>query len=148
MCARLGRCRESFSYLRPKDVPQAVLKLRHNGRPESIEAQAKPETVLRYEKEVRLRSQVIANRMHLEDYDVDDIIRFGMQQFLVRADDPVESVSLYDPDLDMVERRPFPKVYHVNLVMVLTAESDPDNPSVRRVRVIFDKDGIRRLESA
>src|SRR5262249_22043963 len=78
----LGRCRETFSYLAPKSIPHEVYDLRHQGDAASIEVMAKPEIVLRHHKEVQLKRRAIVEGMHLEDYDVNDIIRFGLRHFL------------------------------------------------------------------
>jgi hypothetical protein len=144
--ADLGHCRESFSYLAPRNVPRPVYDLRHQGDRASIEVLAKPEIVLRYHKQVQLKSRAIIERMHLEDYDVNDIIRFGLRHFLVGADDAEEAVPTYDQHRDQVERRRFPKVYHLNVVMVLRAESAPERARYRRIRVVFNKKGIKRIE--
>ena len=142
----LGTCREAFSYMSAEDVPRGVMELRHAGRPQSIEADAKPEVILRYQKDVCLLGRPIVERMPLEDYNVNDIMRFGVQEFLVRADDPETRVATYDAREDRVKRRFFPKVYHLNVVMVLRSDAAPDQPLTQRLRVIFDKSGIRRLE--
>lgn len=140
----LGRCRESFTWVADKDVPEDVLALRQLGAAASIEWQAKPEIVFRYHKDVTLNGRAIVERLHLEDYDLNDIIRFGIQQFLVRADDPVDYVATYDASAGTVARRPFPKVYHLNVVFVIRALSG--RAMAKRIRVVFDKGGIRRLE--
>ena len=142
----LGRCRESFRYLRPEDVPKPVFELRHRGADSVLKVMGKPEDVLHYQKKVHLKGLTIAQRLHLEDYDIHDIMRFSMQQFLARAHDPVALVPTFNPERDRVERRPFPKVYHVNVVLLLTDPAHPEQPRAQRVRVVFDKSGIKRLE--
>jgi hypothetical protein len=143
----LGRCKETFGYREPKDVPKDVLDLRHEGRPKSMEAQAKPEVVLYYRKDIRLRGSEVVKRLHLANYEVNDIIRFGIQDFLVRADDPIAVVPTYDVKADAVVRRSFPKVYHMNVIMVWRADAAPEKPIFHRVRVVFDKHGIQYLDS-
>jgi hypothetical protein len=71
-------------------------------------------------------------------------MRFCVSHFLVRADDPVVRVPIYDPQTDAVVRRDFAKTYHVNLVMVMRSATTA--PVLRRIRVVFDKRGIRRLD--
>lgn len=140
----IGRCRESFHYLPAAKIPRDVLAFRHADARSPIEPAAKPEVVIKYEKSVRLGSTALVERLHLQDYEVNDIMRFSLAQFLVRADDPTSTVPVYDPETDAVTTRAFHKVYHLNVVMVFRAVDAP--PLMKRVRVVFDKHGIRRLE--
>jgi len=142
----IGRCRESFSYLDPATTAPEVLARRHRDSTSPIEPEAKPEVVIKYEKEIRLSSACLIERLHLADYEINDIMRFSMAQFLVRADDPIAVLPVYDPETDAVSRREFRKTYHLNLVMVMRCAGSP--ATMRRIRVIFDKHGIRRLEEA
>ncbi len=143
--ARIGRCRESFTFADSADVPEDVLKCRLRDAKASIEPMAKPEVIMHYSKQVNLRSKDMIERMHLEDYNVNDIVRFSLSQFLARADDPTSSIPYYVEEEDMVERRNFRKVYHLNLVMVLRSKGN-GRSSLKRVRVIFDKNAIRELQ--
>lgn len=142
----IGRCRESFAYLDPDSAPADVLARRHRDSSSPIEPDAKPEIIIKYDKDIRLSSASLIERLHLADYEINDIMRFSMAQFLVRADDPIAMLPVYDPETDVVSRREFRKTYHLNLVMVMRCAKSP--AMVRRIRVIFDKHGIRRLEEA
>ena len=140
----LGRCREAFSFLSQNKVPDEVAAHRHRDAVSVIEADSKPEVVMKYEKDVHLDGRVIG-----EQYgplrDINDILRFNVSHFLVRTDDPVRTVRYYDPERDAVASVRCPKVYHVNVVFVLRAQ---EQVTLERVRVILDKRGIRRLEEA
>ena len=140
----IGRCRESLAYLEPEKVPAEVLGLRHAQTPSALEADAKPEVVIKYERDVRLNGAHLVERLHLGDYEVNDIMRFCVSPFLIRADDPISSLPVYDHAHDRVRRREFHKTYHLNLVMVMRSAGHA--PVLEHVRVIFDKHGIRRLE--
>ncbi len=144
----LGHCREAFSFLDHKKVPKAVLQRRHQDNASPIEAESKPEIVMKYEKEVRLSGQKIAH-----DYqrlgDINDIIRFSVADFLVRTDDPTRQVRHYVPERDEVQSVKCPKLYHLNIVWVLKAQhEDEERATYERVRVILDKRGIRKIEEA
>jgi hypothetical protein len=140
----IGRCRESFNYVDPRSVPSEVWALRHANSKSEVEIEAKPEVVIKYEKEVRLSSASVIERLHLADYEINDIMRFCVTQFLVRADDPVVRVPIYELQTDQVVRREFAKTYHVNLLMVMRSAATA--PVLKRIRVVFDKRGIRRLD--
>lgn len=143
--ASIGRCRESFCFVEPKDIPDEVIRCRRKDAKASIEPMAKPEVVMHYAKQVNLRGKDIIERMHLEDYNLNDIVRFSLSQFLVRADDPTSSIPYFIEETDSVERRDFRKVYHLNLVMALRSQGS-GRSALRRVRVIFDKNSIRQLQ--
>lgn len=143
---KIGRCREAFRFLSVKDTPAEVLALRHCDAKESIEAETKPEEVIKYEKEVRLHGPDAVSRMQAEKYEINDIIRFSLTQFFVRADDPLTSLPLFDEATNRVRDHEFHKVYHLNLVVVLHSPSLPGPAAMKRVRVVFDKRAIRRLE--
>ena len=106
---------------------------------------AKPEVIMHYSKQVTLRSKDMIRRMHLEDYNVNDIVRFSLSQFLARADDPTSSIPYYLEEDDRVERRNYRKVYHLNLVMQMSTKGT-SRSTLKRVRVIFDKNRIRELQ--
>ena len=142
---RIGHFRESFSYCEAEDLPEDVLRCRRKDAKVSIEPMAKPEQVIHYAKEVNLRGKDIIERMDLEDYNLNDIVRFSLAHFIVRADDPTSSISYFVEETDSVERRDFRKVYHLNLVMVLHSK-ESGRSMLKRVRVIFDKKAIRELQ--
>lgn len=141
----IGRCRESFSFRNPSDVPDRILQYRRKDAKASIESMAKPEVIMHYSKQVDLRGKDVIERMHLEDYNVNDIVRFSLNQFLVRADDPTSSIPYFVEQTDSVEYRSFRKVYHLNLIMHLQMKG-AKRSRLKRVRVIFDKKSILELQ--
>ena len=141
----IGRCREAFGFLRQEQVPSAVLALRHRDAHASIEATSKPEVVIKYEKEITLDGKVVQKLGGLH-HEINDIIRFNVSEFLLRADDPTTLVEVYNPEGDRVEELACPKVYHLNVVFVLKAEDERRSPTMEHVRVVIDKRGILSLE--
>lgn len=139
----VGRCRESFEFVPPSQVPPEIHRRRHADSRSVLEPESKPEVVMKYVKDVTLLGKRIA-RTHGRLGDVNDIIRFNFSGFLSRMDEPRQVVATYSPELDGVTAVTCPKAYHVNLVMVLTAEGRP--AAVGRFRVILDKRGIRSLQ--
>jgi hypothetical protein len=139
----VGRCRESFGFPPPREIPHWVLRMRHGDSDSVLEPESKPEVVMRYVKDVTLRGKEIAN-VHRRRGDINDIIRFNVSAFLVRMDQPVQTVAAFDRVADQVRRLPCPKQYHVNVVMALHAEGK--RVSVDRFRIILDKQGIRQLQ--
>lgn len=142
----VGRCREAFSFLAGSKIPVDVFELRHRGAESVIETESKPEVVMKYEKDVRLDGSVIAQHFGRLGA-INDIIRFNISDFLVRTDDPIRLVPYYDPENDRVEGVKCPKQYHLNMVFVYRANDDARSV-MERVRVVFDKRGIQRVEAA
>ena len=151
---QIATSRESVSYIGMGAVPEAVKKIRARGPDAQSRAQAVPEVVLRYEKQTQIAKNANSNEIGGAS-ELTDIIRVGIQRFLARVDDPVTSMQVYNPALDKVEKRDFPKVYHINVVMVLTPmlkaakgvrELPEAEAMIQRLRVVFDKNGILRLE--
>jgi hypothetical protein len=141
----IGRCREAFMFLRHDQIPPEIVALRHRSAQASIEPISKPETVIKYEKEITLDGKVVEKLGGLHQ-EINDIIRFNLSQFLVQADDPIAPVMVYNRDTDRVEVVLCPKVYHLNVVFVLRAEDERKPPMTEHVRVVVDKRGIRSLE--
>jgi hypothetical protein len=139
----LGRCREAFAFVKHRRVPREVVERRHVDATSLIEADSKPEVVMRYEKDIHLDGHVIGQQ-YGRMTDINDIIRFNVAHFLTRTDDPMRVVRYYDAEHDAVESVRCPKVYHINVVFVLRAR---DEAQMERVRVVFDKRGIRRIET-
>jgi hypothetical protein len=140
----IGRCRESFHYVSKRELPTPVWTLRHAQTKSEIEIEARPEVVIKYERDVRLNSASLIERLHLADYEINDIMRFSVTQFLIRADDPIAKLPFYEPERDEVVRREFAKTYHLNVIFVLRSIGAP--AIYQRIRVVFDKRGIRRLD--
>ncbi len=142
----VGRCRELFSFIPSRSIPKSILELRHEGQIKSIEAQSKPEVCLKYEKEIILHGTTI-DQSHGRMLDINDIIRFNLAQFLARTDDPVSYLPLFNVKTHKIDQVACPKVYHINVILVLEAETGSLPAQMERIRVIFDRTGIRRVET-
>ncbi len=137
---QVGHCREAFTYVPHDRVPRDVLSMRGAQPVPHTDGFVAPEVVFKYEKDVVLRSS--AERSH-----VNDIIRFAMSDFLAATDDPVTYRATYDARRDRVRDREYRKVYHLHMVVLLCAQSHPGERLAKRFRIVFDKQGIRRLEA-
>jgi hypothetical protein len=141
----VGRCREQVEHLSKSKVPASVLKNRHAGEPDSVEAQAKQESCIRYNKEIRLDGKNI-DLNHGRLSDVNDIMRFNIWRMLILADDPKHDVRLFNVKQGQVETVVCPKVYHLNILLRFYSGLGHELVSSERVRVVFDRDGIRHLD--
>ena len=142
----VGRCRETFAFVNEDQIPVEVLEKRHIDNRSSLEAESKPEVIIRYSKDIDLKGSII-RRLHGRLRDITDIIRFNLARFLLRADDPQRKIRRFNAETDRVDSIHLPKLYHINVVFVLRTQKHPEAQTVERVRVIVDRSGIKRLES-
>lgn len=132
----IGICRHAFSFISEAKVPKDVLNLR--------KGHIKPgdfwlaENVIKYEKEVRLKPGPIL-RAHSRLGDVTDIIRFNIRRFLERMDEPYDIHKAFDPQTGAMAEFKCARVYHVSLVIKIGG-------SLRRIRLVMNKNGIKRIE--
>lgn len=140
---KVGRCHESFAFLPRARIPDGVWQARHADSTSVIEKESKREYIMCYSKSVRIRGEVIGE-LHGRLSDINDIIRFNIRRLLNRADDPTRTVPMYEPEVDRVSQIEMHKLYHLNVVFALKVPGKTSR--IRRVRVVFDKTGIRRLE--
>ena len=141
----VGRCKEAFDFISPDSLSEKIQNERHAGLPRSNEAQSKHEICFRYTKEILLNGKLIGDQ-HVRLLDINDILRFSVARFLLRADDPEQSVRLFNVRKGEVQTVICPKVYHINLVLKLSYGKDFEEERIERVRVILDRKGIRRLQ--
>lgn len=138
----VGRCRESFAFIREGLVPSVVWRRRHADASSGIETENKREVVMRYVKDITLAGRRI-DRQVARASDISDIVRLDVSRFLVRMDDPKRRVPFYDAEADQVRAVKLPKRYHLNVVLVLRAGRDI--VQTERFRLILDKHGIKQL---
>ena len=139
----VGRFRESVSFQRADRVPAEVWRCRHSDAASVLETENKREVVLRYVKDINLAGRRIDRRVARAS-DITDIVRVDVSRFLARMDDARQSVDVYDPTTDRVRTVDLPKQYHLNVVLVL--RTDRSVAQMHRVRLVLDKDGIRRMQ--
>ena len=141
----VGRCNESVSFVGRDKVPADVIARREEGGPILLDAESKPEVIIRYTKEVRIRREALS-ASHGRLSDINDIIRFNISNFLVRSDDPYKDLRFYNPESDSIEDLRCLKAYHVNSVFVFRALGSSLPPKIVRTRVVLTKKGLLRLE--
>jgi hypothetical protein len=139
----VGKCRETFSYLRDSRIPKSVRRWRH-GNGQALELEYNPEVCLHYIKDVGILGKQISTT-HDRRKGINDIIRWNVSSFLSRMDDPERHVDFLDGESLELRTAVCPKRYELNVVLVLK-ESDR-LVSVQRYRVELDRTGIHSLES-
>ncbi len=141
----IGMCRETVKFI--QSAPFEIQNLRDIGARTEIEREMKPEFVLRYKKRITLFTQKILET-HSRQRNVHDILRFSIRKFLTFADKAYAVRRLLDPENQSVKAVYPAKVYHMSVVQKMTAHTPDGVPIVhlQRFRVIFDKNGVKRVE--
>ena len=111
-----------------------------------IEHEGKPETIIRYSKEVKIRPKNVIKK-HQRNLDLHDIMRFNVRHFIQYADDTTRYEDWYNPETKQVEKIECVKVYHLNLVLRLqyVDEKGNDITTYKKVRVVLTQDGIKSM---
>jgi len=145
----VGDMKEAFSFMSMSRVPPEIVRFRNADNITSIDEEGKPEWVMKYEKEVRLFPRRI-EAGHERVNDINDILRFNLSPFLAGADDPAWEYLHVDKETRELERVPCSRVYHINMVrrFSFTPAGGAVQESFERFRIVFDRDGILRVEEA
>ncbi|MBI4215194.1 MAG: hypothetical protein HY602_00520 [Parcubacteria group bacterium] len=145
--AKLGHLTESFNFVSLEDMPSEVKALRQKGFSSELEEQGRPEEVFKYKKDVVLYTERLL-RKGARRHDINDILRFNIRHFLIRASDPYEAELFLDTKTKKIQRILCPKIYHINLIIKRTfwGKEEKQKVELQRVRLIIDKEGIKRVE--
>ncbi|MEM9488734.1 MAG: hypothetical protein AAGC55_06295 [Myxococcota bacterium] len=142
----IGRCRELFSFVSSSKLPRNVFESRHDEPKNIVEIQSKPEAIIRYDKRVALHSGRRLLRYPVSN-SVQDVIRIDLSEILQRAKSSERPIRVYQPDRDVVDMVSSTNTYHLNMVLVERAKGAQEGTVIGRVRVVSNKDGIKRIEA-
>lgn len=140
------RLREGMHFSASQDVAPDVLRQRLSRRT-IRRAEAFAEEVIHYRKQLDIKAEE-EGAPPPEGYRLRDIMRINVRHFLVRLDEPVDHVAYYDAERGTFGRAELPKVYHLNVVVVVRREgkSGVTGHRVEHLRVVLNKAGIVRVE--
>ena len=139
---RIGFCRETFTFLKEKNLPPEIVKIRNKDYLSELDNGYVGESVIYSKKYIKIYSSDC--RRIYADFQVDgihDIIRFNIRHFLDKMDNP-ESL-LYLPDgpngFKMV---PGLCTYHINLILKYGMAGQKE---YHKFRLVLNRDGIKRI---
>lgn len=143
----IGSFKEAFSFLKSGAVPSDIAHRRNIDNITSIDEEGKPERVFKYEKEVTLYTWKIF-KAHERRKDLNDIMRFSVEDFLVQADDPKVDYLHLDAGSRGLESIQCSRVYHVNMLIKYISfdSAGKERFGYERVRIVLNREGIVRLE--
>jgi hypothetical protein len=139
---KIGTCKEAVSFVEENEIPHRIKTIRGRGPIADVENRWRGEKVIFYRKQVTLfskRLEEVYRGFNIEG--VNDIIRFNVQRFLTKMDNP--SRKIYILQDNAVGEINADRVYHVNLVLTISRE---EKTFYKRVRIILNRNGISRIE--
>ncbi len=139
---KIGWCKESFDFVKEESIPERVSKLRNRSQIMEIEQKGANEKIILYRKFIRLnRKKLNSNYKQYEITGINDIIRFNVSGFIKNMDNPkVPAYILNDDNYDNIMGD---KLYYINLIMKF---QDDTESNYRRYRIVFNREGIRKVE--
>ncbi|HKE16683.1 MAG TPA: hypothetical protein VKB80_17540 [Kofleriaceae bacterium] len=139
------RAREAMRFLRSSEAPESVAALRL-ARRTVLRAENTGEEVIHYRKLISL--EVEGDAPMPPGYWLRDILRLNMRHFMVRLDEPLARQSYFDARSGAFATAALPKVYHVNVILVVRRDDADGATEEQRehLRVVLDKQRIVRVE--
>ena len=138
----LGWCKESVTFIKERNVPQQIMKIRDKDHITEIENGWSGEKVILYRKRIKLFRKSI-ERVH-RDYPIEsinDIMRLNIVKFLNKMDNPKKPVYIYDGE--NYQKMYGKRVYHMNMIMKYSMDK---TVSYKRFRIVLSRSGIKRIE--
>jgi hypothetical protein len=136
-----GRARERVQWRSVDDVPKDVRRIRRFHRTVRSAA-ADLERVLHYRREVSLS---VADPVPPAGFGLQELIRIRLADLLRRLDDPIDNVTFYSRIKRRFVTRDIPRVYHLNLICLVT--SPTGQRTGRKFRAVVNQKEVVRLES-
>jgi hypothetical protein len=140
----VGRATETMRTVAPDLIDPVVVALRHAEHPDEVAEHGRPEIVVHYTKEVSIFPAAVGD---LDSVGLCDIIRLNMGRFRERMNVAYEPYHWPRADIGDVETIQCARVYHLNLVLRLTAMERRGERTYKEelVRVVMDQNGIKRV---
>ncbi|MHB9098394.1 MAG: hypothetical protein ACYC5X_11315 [Syntrophales bacterium] len=138
----VGVCGESFEFIRRQKLTPEIREIRDSDHITEIENGWVGEQVFLYRKRIHLHPDWKGSIF--SEYEIDginDIMRFNIQDFLRKMDDP--NKELFVMNDEGYHRITGTRVYHLNLIIKLIGNK---HQSYTRYRMILNRKGIKRIE--
>lgn len=139
---RIGFCRESFTFLKEKNLPAEIARIRNKDYFTELDNGYIGENVIYSKKYIKIYSSNC--RKIYTDFQVDgihDIIRFNVRHFLDKMDNA--EIPLFMPDgADSFKMVPGSCVYHLNIIL---RYGMGDQHEYHKFRLVLNRDGIKRI---
>lgn len=142
----MGECREKVDYGAIVEVPPEVDALRRGDDLITAAQGELAETVMRYRKKIILNSEMLPRIADGIVTGVTDIIRLNVGRLLHDMDDPEYALDYVDLEDFSVGKVTLSKSYHLDLAFRFSVDDGTHRrTSVRCVRLVLDRNGIKRM---
>lgn len=143
---QLGEIREKVFFAERDSIDPRVLEMRDRTRPWEYLPEESPEELMIYQKEININTASIRER-HSRTVNITDIMRFSIQKFLAKMDDPEQYINYYDEEKDEIATTTGGRTYHINLVIKYSKFRNKTEISrYERYRLVANKWGMLRVE--
>ncbi|MGA8164403.1 MAG: hypothetical protein WB791_05170 [Waddliaceae bacterium] len=144
--AILGKMTESSAFVPERKLSDEITRVRNREFHVVLETFKRQEQVIYYKKKIAMFKP--ENPVDVRRCALNIIFRFNISQFVKKADNPSQSYVIADPKTKEMIRSRLPKVYHLNIIIKNTYNTEDAKTKVelKKFRVILDKNGIKRIE--
>ncbi|MCD4785088.1 MAG: hypothetical protein K8T10_14835 [Candidatus Eremiobacteraeota bacterium] len=141
----LGSIGETVSFTDKEQVAPEILRLRNITLGDILPEQS-PEEILVYRKELTVNTDAV-QKLHTRTVNFTDIMRFNLQKFFLKMDDPEQLINYFDEELEQGTTTVGCRAYHINLVLKYSRVSgEKEDIKYERYRLVANKLGIQRVE--
>lgn len=139
----IGYCKDSFEFVKEKDVPQPVKKKRARSSLLEVDNKYNKEEVMLYRAMVLTDNAVINDNSRYEIEGINRIIRYNLTSLIRKTDNPEIQLSLLNEGGNKVESTSGDKIYFLNIILEL---SENEASEYKRYLVAFNRDGIQDVK--
>jgi hypothetical protein len=143
---KLATLREKITFIKEREIPPEIRTARQKDPFADLDNDRQGETVICHTKDIVLNADLFQRAFAglPRTSGLNDIIRYDIHPYLKKMDDPVEEqLLLHEGELKMVHSH---KVYHINFVSQYTSLSSQNEKIYRRMRLVLNRLGIKRIE--
>lgn len=138
---KMAYVKERIAFTEFQKLPEEIRNIRSRGSFENFLANTASETILLYEKNVRLNTKTI-KRLHSRIKGVADINVISLRRLLRYLTEQRREIPIVSEGR-IKKLIPVKRIYHLNLVVWYQGD---DAAFIDRVRLIVDGKGIKRIE--
>lgn len=133
----------------PEKVPQNITDIRHQQHYKGLQ-RYDLERVISYKKTLTINWEKLQQNSYNRT-ELKEIYRFNLSPFLEHMSNSKKEMSFFDAQTGEVVTAAIAKVYHINLVLSLCPYKDQKTLDTTKriktkIRIVLDKDGIKRVE--
>lgn len=139
---KIGFCRETFTFLKEKNLPKEIVKIRNKDYFAELDNGYVGENVIYSKKYIKVYSSEC--QKIYADFQVDgihDIIRFNIRHFLDKMDNPEKALYLLD-DHCSFKMVPGLCTYYIHIILKYGMGGQQE---YHKFRLILNRDGIKRI---